>query len=325
MDTQAGNRYPCAVDIVVPTRNRAALIGVAVESVCRSSYGHFTLWIVDQSDDDATQTALAPQMAVDARIRYLRVTSRGANFARNEGTAQGCAPVVVFIDDDCRVDACWLATLVAELQAPEVWAVFGRVIPDDETPAGAQVGAAQVSRAIPMALKDSPQRQVYEGNRFDLSFGHGANMGWRREHFLAVGGFDGLIGAGGPLGTWDEKDAGYRALAHQGGRIIYTPLALVYHRHWRGWQEVYKAYRAYAIGTGAAAGKYLRCGDVGGIYLLWNWFLDQGVRQVLSGILKWQSWQKVQVGLLQLIYPWVGLLQGLGYPIDRKHMIYLSK
>ena len=324
MSTQTSN-HPYAVDIVVPTRNRAALIGVAVESVCRSSYRDFTLWIVDQSDDDATKVALAPYLAADDRIRYLRVNSRGANFARNEGTAQGSAPIVLFIDDDCRVDAEWLATLVGELQQPEVWAVFGRVIPDEEATPSAQAGAQQVSRAIPMALKDSPQRQVYGGNRFDLSFGHGANMGWRREHFLAVGGFDGLIGAGGPLGTWDEKDAGYRALSHQDGRIIYTPAALVYHRHWRGWQEVYKAYRGYAIGTGAAAGKYLRCGDVGGLYLLWGWLVDQGVRQVLSGILKWQSWQKVQVGLLQLIYPWVGLLQGFGYPIDRKHMIYLSK
>ncbi len=314
-----------AVDIVVPTRNRAALIGVAIESVCRSSYPDFTLWIVDQSDDNATKEVVAVYQVSDARIRYLRVTSRGANFARNEGTAQGCAPIVLFIDDDCRVDAEWLATLVTELEEPAVWAAFGRVIPDDELSSAAQAGARQVSRAIPMALKDSPQRQVYAGNRFDLSFGHGANMGWRREHFLAVGGFDGLIGAGGALGTWDEKDAGYRALSHPSGRIIYTPHALVYHRHWRGWQEVYKAYRAYAIGTGAAAGKYLRCGDMGGFSLLWDWLLDQGVRQVLSGILKWQSWQKVQVGLLQLIYPWVGLIQGLRYPIDRKHMIYLSK
>lgn len=324
MDTQTNHRIPCAVDIVMPTRNRAALIAVAIESVLHSSYPHFTLWIVDQSDDTATEAALDPYLA-DGRIRYLRATSRGANFARNEGTAQGSAPVVAYIDDDCRVATDWLATLVAELAQPEVWAVFGRVIPDAATPTQGQADAQAVSLAIPMALKDSPARRIYEGNRFDLSFGHGANMGWRREHFLALGGFDGLIGAGGPLGTWDEKDAGYRALSHQGGRIIYTPTALVYHRHWRGWQEVYKAYRGYAIGTGAAAGKYLRCGDVGGLYLLWDWLLDQGVRQVLSGIIKWQSWQKVQVGLLQLIYPWVGLVQGLRYQIDRDHVIYLSK
>ena len=79
---QAGNHQPCAVDIVVPTRNRAALIRVAVESLCQSSYPHFTLWIVDQSDDDATKQALAWHLATEPRLRYLPVTSRGAGLSR---------------------------------------------------------------------------------------------------------------------------------------------------------------------------------------------------------------------------------------------------
>lgn len=325
MSGQAGEAVQQRVDIVIPTRNRGVLIEAALTSICQSSYTNFVLWIVDQSEDDATQQVVEAHATADTRIRYLRSTSRGANFARNEGVAQSSSALIAFVDDDCRVGREWLAKLVEELEQPAVWAVFGRVLPDDAAMSDRTAEDKRVSRAIPMALKDAPERRIYEHNRFDLSFGHGANMGWQRSAFLHVGGFDGLIGAGGPLGTWDERDAGYRVLSKYKGRIVYTPAAVVYHRHWRGWTEVRNAYQGYAIGTGAAAVKYLRCGDWGGLYLLCDWLLDQGVRQILSGVLKWQSWQKIQVGWLQLVYPWVGVFYGLRYPVDRKHILYQSK
>ena len=249
---------------------------------------------------------------------------RGANFARNEGLVKGKAELIAFIDDDCRADTEWLGHLVSELVQPNVKVVFGRVLPDDEPQNTSTTGEPSVSKSIPMALKDTTERCVYEHNRFDLSFGHGANMGWRKSALLGIGGFDGQIGAGGPLGTWDERDAGYRILSQEDGRIVYTPHAIVHHRHWRGWKEVRKAYKGYAIGLGASAIKYLRCGDWGSLYLFVDWLVDQGIRQILSGIFKWQSWQKIQVGWLQVIYPWVGVVQGLKYPVDRKYVLYKS-
>ena len=53
--------------------------------------------------------------------------------------------------------------------------------------------------------------------------------------------------------------------------------------------------------------------------------LDQGVRQILSGLLKWHDRQKIEIGLLQLIYPWLGLVQGVRYPIDRQSLLYRSE
>ncbi len=310
-------------DIVIPTRNRGARINTAIESIVNSTHDHFKLWIIDQSDDDATERAVTAWQREDERVCYTRSQSRGANFARNEGAALGCAPVILFVDDDCRVEPDWMALMLEELAADEgAWFIFGRVLPDDAyLPEGADE-AAPVSEAIPMALKNTPVRRVYAGTRLNLSFGHGANTGCRRKFFERLGGFDGQIGAGGPLGTWDERDIGYRVLSQRDGRIIYTPRPVVYHQHWRDWQAVRSAYRNYAVGTGAAVSKYLRCGDLAGLYLFGEWLLDQGVRQVLSGIFKWQSWQKVQVGLLQIIYPWMGLVRGLRYEINREHVIY---
>jgi GT2 family glycosyltransferase len=310
-------------EVIISTRGRGALIDVTVSSILASSLTDFALWIVDQSDDDATERAVAPYAQQDPRFHYFRSATRGLSAGRNEGVAAGSAPYLVFTDDDCRVDVHWLAQLVSELQNEGVSAVFGRVIPD-ETFHDAPPAGRPVSAAIPMALKDAPQRRIYHGNRFDLGFGHGASMGVRRDCYEAIGGFDEMLGVGGPLRSWNDRDLGYRVLV-RGDTILYTPAALVHHRHWRDWDAVRRTYRNYATGAGAAAGKYLRCGDLGGLYILAEWMLDQGVRQMLSGLFKWQSGQKISVGLLQLVYPWVGLVQGWRYPIDRARILYRQR
>jgi glycosyltransferase involved in cell wall biosynthesis len=318
--TQAGTPI---VDIVIPTRGRGALIDVTIASIRQSGLADFELWVVDQSADDTTQQATARHSRVDGRIHHLYASPRGSDFARNMGAAAGRAPYLVFTDDDCRVAPDWLGALTEVLADRSTWAVFGQVVPDDSyRPPDAQA-ITPVTPALPMAFKAGTETHVYDGRRFDLGFGHGANMGFRRERFEQVGAFDPLLGAGAPFRSWPERDIGYRIL-RRGGRIIYTPAALVYHRHWRGWEETRRTYRNYAFGAGAAVGKYVRCGDIAAIYLLVEWLFDQGLRQVFSGLFKWRSWQKVQVGLLQMVYPWQGLARSWRQPVDRERIKYVD-
>jgi glycosyltransferase involved in cell wall biosynthesis len=323
VNRSAPERIP-RVDVVIPTRGRGALIDVTIASIRQSAEKDFALWVVDQSDDDLTRQAVLKHAAADPRVRYLHAAPRGSDFARNIGIAAGRAPYVVFTDDDCRVATDWLRALTVELADPGTWAVFGRVIPDEDYRPVLQLGGGPVSASLPVALKDDPERRVFHGNRFDLGFGHGANMGFRRERLAQVGGFDNLLGAGAVFRSWPERDIGYRIL-RRGGRVIYTPDALVHHRHWRGWEEIRRTYRNYGIGAGAAVGKYVRCGDRAAWYLLFEWIFDQGVRQVLSGVLKWRSWQKTQVGLLQLVYPWAGLARSWRQPVDREKILYVDR
>ncbi|GAB4192429.1 MAG: glycosyltransferase [Roseiflexaceae bacterium] len=306
------------VDIVVPTRGRGALIDTTLSSIRQSTHTNFTLWVIDQSDDDATAQAVAPHLRADCRVRYVRSRGRGISIARNQGVALGVAPYILFTDDDCMVEPGWISAMLQELAQDGTWATFGRVLPSAERSNDA---ASSALLALPIAIKTSPHRAVYKGNRFNLGFGHGACMGVRRSCYEQIHGFDELLGTGAPLHSWEDRDLGYRVL-RRGGQIVYTPGSLVYHRQWRSWREVRRTYRSYAIGMGAATAKYLRCGDWGGCYLLGEWLLDQGLRQIISGALKWRSWQKVLIGVFQFVYPWVGLAQGLCYPIDRQRMLY---
>jgi GT2 family glycosyltransferase len=309
-------------DVVVCTRGRAELLDLAVSSILRSDHTDFDLWVIDQSDDAETRDAVLRHGSGNPRIHYHGTRTRGLDMARNEGVRLTSAPHILFTDDDCLVEPSWLGTMLRELDSAATWAVFGRVVPSEDPRVRLPSAEIQkVSPGTPMAMKDSPIYRVYEGSRLDLGFGHGANMGFRRDRLLEVGGFDPLLGTGSPLRSFPERDLGYRMLK-RGARIVYTPDAIVHHMHWRSWEQTRRTYRDYAIGAGATAGKYVRCGDPAGFYILAEWLVDQGLRQIASGVLKWRSRQKIEVGLLQLLYPWVGLYMGSKYPVDRKLGIY---
>lgn len=305
-----------AVDIVISTYRPGGRLHRTIESILQSSYQNFTLWVLDQNEHDQMECGIAG-LAADPRIRYLRVPLSGIAATRNRGAAMGSAPYILFTNDDCTVDPEWIGSLVAELFASDCWAAFGRVL------AGPQPKATVEA----LALKPSRERRVYHHQRFNLGFGHGHNMGVRRQRFEELGGFDELLGgarlpgSGRPLGAWEDRDLGYRVL-RRGGTIVYTPHAVVYHHHWQNWKGARRSYRSYGIGSGAAVAKYLRCGDPAAIWILFEWQFSQGLRQILSGLFKWHSLGKVSVGLTQLIYPWVGLARGLRYPCDRQRILY---
>ncbi len=309
-------------DIIIPTRNRGAMVQATLTSICASTFGDFTIRVIDQSENDLTERAVREMQDTDARIWYMRSTTRGISPSRNLGVAAGTAPVFFFTDDDCVVAPDWLEQMMHEFEDAQTIGVFGRVLPAEPEEHMPDDGPP-VSDAIKLALKDVPQRQVFQNNRYNLGFGHGANMGFRREAWQALGGVDECIGTGGPLGAFEERDLGYRMLA-RGWRIVYTPDAIVYHRHWRTWRGVKRAYRDYAIGAGAAVGKFMRCGDWGAWRVLWDWMVDQGLRQILSGAFKWRSWQKMYVGAQQLVYPWVGIFNGSRTAIDRARILYVK-
>ncbi|NCC34089.1 MAG: glycosyltransferase [Chloroflexia bacterium] len=305
-----------SVDIVIPTRGRGALITTTIASIRTLRDVNFTLWVIDQSDDDSTERTVQRHAAEDPRINYVRSSTRGASTARNLGVSFGQAPFILFTDDDCYVHPAWASAMLAALRKPAIWAVFGRVLP--ATHGGED---ATMLRGGTVAIKPVQAAQVYRDNRLDLSFGHGASMGLRRERMVQLGGFDELLGAGGPLHSWEDRDVGYRILA-AGGQIAYTPAALIYHRQWRDWDAIREVFRGYAIGAGASASKYVRCGDPIGFAILAEWIFSQGLRQAASAMLKWRSWPKLQVALEQFVYPWYGFVQGFRYPVDRTHCLY---
>ncbi|MFO7679831.1 MAG: glycosyltransferase family 2 protein [Chloroflexota bacterium] len=318
------------ISIIICTRNRNERIRSTLDSICQNQGCQFEVIVIDQSTNESTQIAVRPFLD-DPRFIYKRTNTSGLSIARNIGIFEARGEIIAFTDDDCRVTNNWVESIVQEFRTHAIVdSVFGRIIPGI-LPAGSELKqdfnvdkAKRLQQVMPVAKKEEPTHKVYQESPHDLGFGHGANMCFRRSVFLRHGVFDEFLGAGAKLGAWEDRDMGYRILT-DGGKILYSPNVVIYHDHWREWPEVKDAYKNYAIGTGTAVNKYVRIGNWGSIYLLFDWIIQMGIRQILSGLFKWQSWQKIYVGMMQLIYPWIGLWQSRQYAIDPHYRVYIGK
>ena len=86
-----------AVSVVIPTYNRARLVGRAVASALAAMERDDELIVVDDGSNDGTPAALA---AYWDRIRYVRAGHRGAGAARNLGVRLATRALVAFLDSD---------------------------------------------------------------------------------------------------------------------------------------------------------------------------------------------------------------------------------
>jgi glycosyltransferase involved in cell wall biosynthesis len=86
------------ISIVMPTYNRAASLGRAVDSVLQQEFRDFELIVVDDGSSDGTRAVMQDyaQQAV-----YVRLDgNRGGNFARNRGIERASGAIVSFLDSD---------------------------------------------------------------------------------------------------------------------------------------------------------------------------------------------------------------------------------
>lgn len=93
------------VTVGIPTRNRSALLGKAIESVLRQSYRDFTLVVSDNASDDDTASVVAS--FDDPRLVYRPLEngiSRPANFNRLIEVAETEFVLILGDDDELQPD-----------------------------------------------------------------------------------------------------------------------------------------------------------------------------------------------------------------------------
>ncbi|MGB3342520.1 MAG: glycosyltransferase family 2 protein [Aequorivita sp.] len=91
------------VSIIIPTFNRAHLIGETLDSVLAQTYQNWECIVVDDGSTDNTDEVMAEYMAKDARFQYHhRPEDRlpGGNAARNYGFEVSSGQFVQWFDDD---------------------------------------------------------------------------------------------------------------------------------------------------------------------------------------------------------------------------------
>lgn len=142
------------LSVVIPTRNRAYLVGEAIESALCQREGQVEVIVVDDGSTDETADVLARNFG--SRIHLLRMpTRRGAGAARNAGVRVASGELVAFLDDDDL----WLpGKLDAELRVFERFPDAEGVVSDSLTFVVGQ--AAEQSFFAKNGLLAATQRQV---------------------------------------------------------------------------------------------------------------------------------------------------------------------
>ena len=87
------------VSVVLPTRDRAASIGDAIESVQAQSFTNWELIIVDDGSRDRTSDLVAAFLP-DRRIRYVVQDASGHAAARNHALRLSHGGLIAYIDSD---------------------------------------------------------------------------------------------------------------------------------------------------------------------------------------------------------------------------------
>jgi GT2 family glycosyltransferase len=202
-----------ALSIVIPTRNRSALLRACLASLAGQSLdpSAFEVIVVDDGSVDATPDVLR-EVSTPYRLRTVRTTGIGAGAARNRGAAMAAAGLLLFIDDDVEPAAELVAEHLAAHSIPSVVAI-GRL----ETLL--RTGAGGFERHLASWWTQHDERLRAASDRPDWMDCYGGNVSIEREAFLSIGGF------AEDLARWEDVELGYR-LHSAGSRFAYLERAV---------------------------------------------------------------------------------------------------
>jgi GT2 family glycosyltransferase len=169
---------PVDVSVVLPTRNRSALLASALRSVVIQQGVRLEIIVVDEASTDDTAAVLGA--IGDPRVRVIRhECSLGVSAARNRGAAEGRGDWLAFLDDDDLWAPDKLARQLHTAHATgRDWAYTGAVnITED----------GRIAYGNPPL---SPDEVVAALRRYNAIPGGGSNVVVRRKTWRQAGPFD---------------------------------------------------------------------------------------------------------------------------------------
>lgn len=249
--------------VLIPTLGREIL------ARCLGAIAGGTRWparilVVHQGEDPRVAEWCARLSGAGLACEHVPSARRGKSAGVNEGLSLVPTRFVAITDDDCLVEAEWLARLTERLRSSPEALVTGRVEPEGPEPVIAVVTSREPAR--------------YDRPRLLFDSLSGGNMGAALEVLRRVGPLDEDLAAA------EDCEYAYRAL-RRGVPILYAPDAVVRHFGWRDAGERAGQYRGYARCLAAFYGKYLRRGDA---------FI--ALRAAVNFLRAWRRWAR---GVLQ--------------------------
>ncbi|MFF4501678.1 glycosyltransferase family 2 protein [Streptomyces sp. NPDC001401] len=226
------------VSVVIPSYNAGEQLGRLLLSLtwCRLDAGDsLEVIVVDDGSTDGTRELVAG-VGGDLDLVYIflpRSAASGRAAARNVGIEKASGELVVMVDADQICEPGFVAAHVGFHRLREDLVVVG---PRRDLGEGrfddARLAAGFARSAIPEVVRGDGRELVFAEfsenfNQLETCWHHmfSCNVSVRREHVMAVGGFDeGFTGWG-----LEDSELGYR-LRRAGLAFAYQPAAVAYQR-----------------------------------------------------------------------------------------------
>jgi len=220
------------VTVIVPVKNEAGKIERCLTALRAQTLPPKEILVVDGHSQDST-VEIARRFG--ACILYEEYATRAGACQVGVEAAQG--EFVAFTDADCVPEPRWLERLAARC-APGISGVGGQILNE---------GDSFWQKAVDTALDtivgsaNSVQGRTFVAPRYVSSIS-GCNSMYRRADLMAVGGFRT------DLVTTEDTELNHRLMVR--GKLLYTPDALVHHRHERGRRDFARRMFQYGYGRG---------------------------------------------------------------------------
>lgn len=208
--------------VVVPTYNRAHLLGVCLRSlIAQDVLEPYEILVIDDGSTDHTWSVVEQVRTAaegEVELRYEWQPNAGINAGRNHGLASAGAGLVCFVDDDVEAPPPWLGALVRGARTyPTADVLGGPIRLRFEGTLPRTCGREQ----LPETSLDRGRQLVWDEMLY------GANFAVRKTTADRFGGFD---DSRGPGWVWGDEEEFERRVLAAGGHTLYLPDAGVWHR-----------------------------------------------------------------------------------------------
>jgi glycosyltransferase involved in cell wall biosynthesis len=216
------------LSVIIPTYNRRELLLRALHALAKQTYPaeKFEVLVISDGATDGTREAVQ-DLKTPYLLTFVEQKNSGPSVARNNGAERAQAPLLVYMDDDIEPVPEFLAEHVAAHAETNNLVLIG---PQSEPPNEPITHWIAWEHRMLQKQYDNFVNGVWKAGPNNLYSG---NFSLRREHILAVGGFDVRFT------RQEDVELGFR-LAQNGLQFDFTPRAIGYHRPTRPFASWYK-------------------------------------------------------------------------------------
>jgi len=224
------------ISIIIPTHNRADALNDTLERLFSlSAEASFDVVVVDNDSSDGTQAVIERWQKIRPELKSVRESRRAACAARNTGARNATGEILLFLDDDVRVEPGSLYRIRQIFNTyPNCGMVAAQVLPRFESEPPAWARACQDSYNGWSLYHPGNRPHLAKGFQED-DYAMGAMHALTREAFDRAGGYppDIVIIGTGPSAYRLDIGAGDTGLSHLvkklGYQIFYDPSVCGHH------------------------------------------------------------------------------------------------